>query len=210
MTKNRLEAFSDGVFSIVITLLILDVKIPDRDHITNGQLIESLQAVLPNAITFIFTFLIVGVFWVAHHRIFGIVRAVDSKLLWLNILYLMFIVLIPFPASILARHPLLQVSILIYSATLLLVGFFHFIFIRYLYKHPELCEDGLSEHVFKQAIKVTAIGPCCYLLTILISFFNVYVSFGFILVPFVYFVFFARNLRPVDKPKRKKAQVMLD
>lgn len=210
MTKNRLEAFSDGVFSIVITLLILDVKIPDREHITNGQLIESLQAALPNVITFIFTFLIVGVFWVAHHRIFGLVRVVDPKLLWLNIFYLMFIVLIPFPASILARHPLLQVSILIYSTTLLLVGFFHFIFIRYLYKHPELHEEGLSKHVFKQAIKVTAIGPCCYLLAILISFFNVYVSFGPILVPFVYFVFFAGSLRPVDKPKHRKAQVILD
>src|SRR6201986_1262736 len=135
MTKNRLESFSDGVFAVVITLLIFNVKIPVEKNIpiTNQQLWRELLDAWPHVLTFIFTFLIVGMFWVAHHRIFTYVKAVDPKLLWINILYLMFIVLLPFPASILATHPLLQVSIWLYCCTLLLVGFFNGCVIRYLF-----------------------------------------------------------------------------
>jgi len=108
MNKARLEAFSDGVFSISITLLVLDIKVPNFDSLGNEQLNRALVQALPNILTFVFTFLVVGIFWIAHHRIFTLVKAVNSSLLWINIFYLMLAAIIPFPASILAKHPFLQ------------------------------------------------------------------------------------------------------
>ncbi len=104
MNKNRLEAFSDGVFAIAITLLVLNVKVPNKQNITNAELNNILAASTNQLLSFGFSFLIIGVFWVAHHRIFSFAKVVDTTLIWLNIIYLMFIATIPFPASILADN----------------------------------------------------------------------------------------------------------
>lgn len=205
MNKTRLESFSDGVFAVVITLLIFSVKLDEKATIvTNADLLLQLKLVLPHVLTFIFTFLIVGVFWVAHHRIFTYVKAVDPKLLWINILYLMFIVLLPFPASILAKHPLLQASILLYCCTLLLIGFFNFLFIRYLFLHPSLRDEGMSHDIFRAALRITSVGPICYIIAIATSFFSVYISFGFVLLPFIYFVFFGGGIKPLNTHRRER------
>ena len=85
MNKNRLENFSDGVFSIAATLLILNVKIPDTHRFNNQKLNINLLGSLPHLATFAFSFIVIGVFWVAHHRIFSFVKIPDGTLLWLNI-----------------------------------------------------------------------------------------------------------------------------
>lgn len=100
MTKIRLEAFSDGVFAIVITLLVLDIKTPQTDVTSNQELNALLKQAIPNFLTFVFTFLVVSVFWVAHHRIFNFIKAIGNYLLWVNVFYLMIVAIIPFSASI--------------------------------------------------------------------------------------------------------------
>ena len=97
MHKTRLENFSDGVFAIAVTLLILGVKIPDTKNFNNTKLNHSLWSSIPHLATFAFSFLVIGVFWVAHNRIFSFVKILDSTLLWLNIVYLLFVAVIPYP-----------------------------------------------------------------------------------------------------------------
>ena len=98
MSKTRLEAFSDGVFAIVITLLILNVHVPDGRTLT----LEALRPIVPPLATFVLSFIIVGVYWISHHHTLHFVKEVNRRLLWLNLLVLLCVVFIPFPTSLLA------------------------------------------------------------------------------------------------------------
>jgi uncharacterized membrane protein len=101
--KNRLEAFSDGVFAIVITLLVLDVHLPI--HVPPGQsLAHALGQLWPQYIAYAITFAQVGVIWLNHHRVFQQVKLVDGPLLLLNLNLLLWVALLPFPASVVADY----------------------------------------------------------------------------------------------------------
>jgi uncharacterized membrane protein len=118
MTKGRLEAFSDGVFSIVITLLILDVRLPNDAR----SVLDGLREVLPQTVTFVLSFVIVGVYWVSHHNMLHFVRAVDRSLLWLNLALLLMVVFIPFSASLLGRYIDDPLAVAVYGINLMLVN----------------------------------------------------------------------------------------
>jgi uncharacterized membrane protein len=100
VTKGRLEAFSDGVFAIVITLLALDLRLPDRKG--TESLASMLWDIWPAYVAYIVAFLQIGVMWLNHHRLFQQVRAVDGVLLVLNLNLLMWVVVIPFPTTVVA------------------------------------------------------------------------------------------------------------
>jgi len=119
MTKNRLEAFSDGVFAIVITLLILNIKLPS---VPASQLLSALLRIWPNLLAFVLSFLIVGVYWVAHHQMYQFIRRVDRNLLWLNNISLLLIAFLPFPTELLGSYPTSRVAIVLYGACLILIN----------------------------------------------------------------------------------------
>jgi len=100
VTKARLEAFSDGVFAIVITLLALDLRLPERQG--TESLASMLWDIWPAYVAYIVAFLQIGVMWLNHHRLFQQVRAVDGVLLVLNLNLLMWVVVIPFPTTVVA------------------------------------------------------------------------------------------------------------
>jgi uncharacterized membrane protein len=187
MTKDRLEAFSDGVFSISITLLVLDIKLPATVG-SNQELISSIRQVAPNIMAFVFSFLVVGVFWVAHHRIFHFIRKADHIILWSNIFYLMSVAFIPFPTSILAAHPFLPTAILLYSLVLLLCGSQHFWLLRFIYKHPEYKEEELTRRAYKESMWLASVGPVCYALAAAFSFVNPAISFVFIILALLFYI----------------------
>lgn len=140
MTKTRLEAFSDGVFAIVITLLILSIKLPEVDY---SNLKQALIDLLPNVLSYVMSFLIIGVYWVAHHRSSLLIAKIDGVFLWLNILLLLFISFIPYPTSLLGKYPFKEIPIIIYGANLIAANVTGFIMLMYLKHHPEL---GHGEH----------------------------------------------------------------
>src|SRR3974390_2770719 len=93
--KNRVEAFSDAVLAIAITLLVLDIHIPKDLHLA-----ENLEHEWPAYLAYVTSFLTVGGVWVAHHLLFRALRSVDSTLLWLNMLLLMITGFLPFPTGV--------------------------------------------------------------------------------------------------------------
>jgi uncharacterized membrane protein len=102
ITKARLEAFSDGVLAIVITLLAIELRPPEVDQ---GQsLASALWEQWPSYLAYLLAFAQIGVIWLNHHRLFDQVRVVDGKLLLLNLNLLMWITLIPFPTALVAEH----------------------------------------------------------------------------------------------------------
>lgn len=190
MNKNRLENFSDGVFAIAVTLLILNVRIPDTKYMDNYHLNRDLVRIIPHTVTFIFTFLVIGVFWVEHHRIFSFVKVLNSRLLWLNILYLLFVAMIPLPAAIISENPFLPTAILFYTTTLLIIALLHLIVLQYMLQNKQLKHEALTKDIYRAAQKNAVVGPICYVLAAAASFVNVYISFFFILAAMIFHIFF--------------------
>jgi uncharacterized membrane protein len=199
MNKNRLENFSDGVFAIAVTLLILNVKIPDTHHLDNHQLNWRLIISVPHLLTFAFSFLVVGVFWVAHHRIFSFVRVLGSTLLWLNILYLLFVAIIPFSASILSENPFLPTAILFYSITLLVIALMHLVLLEYMLRNKPLKHEALTKDIYRASQKTAIVGPICYVIAAIASFITVYVSFAAIICAMIFYIFFSGKGKVEDK-----------
>ena len=118
MKKNRIETFSDGVFSVAATLLIVPL-IPTNPA---ARLDEILQSLPLRAGVYAMSFLIVGVYWVAHNRFLARLKTVDHNILWLNIITLMLIGFIPLPTAALAGHPFEPTTIALYGCTLAAVN----------------------------------------------------------------------------------------
>ncbi|MGW2645318.1 TMEM175 family protein [Streptomyces sp. NPDC001393] len=100
--SGRVEAFSDGVFAIAITLLILDIKVPKAGE--HGGLWEALGAQWPSYAAYVVSFLVIGIMWVNHHQLFSYVTRVDRTLMFLNLLVLMVVAAVPWPTSLLAEY----------------------------------------------------------------------------------------------------------
>src|ERR1700737_4036147 len=100
---NRLEAFSDGVFAVAITLLILNIKVPgiDSSPLNDQALWPKLRDALPSLVAFVTSFATIGIMWLNHHRLFQHIKRTDTGLLLLNLLLLLIIVFIPVPTALL-------------------------------------------------------------------------------------------------------------
>jgi uncharacterized membrane protein len=116
---GRIVAFSDGVFSIAITLLVLNLGI--EKGLSGGEIDDALWAQRENLLAFAISFAVIGRFWVVHHRFFGEVEAFDGRLIGLNLLYLGWIVLIPFSSEVLGEYGGETVGVVVYSVNLAVV-----------------------------------------------------------------------------------------
>lgn len=123
---DRLKAFSDGVYAIVVTLLVLDLRPPEFDDgITSRQFWIALIPLLPKFVSYLITFLVAGLMWIIHTRLFRNIRGYDRGLLWLNILALLFISLMPFTAGLLGQLPDLPATTALYAINLGCCGLCH-------------------------------------------------------------------------------------
>lgn len=117
MSKNRLEAFSDGVFAIAITLLVLGL-LPERD-VSGTTAMELIVHAEQKMLVFVLSFVIVGTYWVAHHRMLHFVATVDRTLLWLNLALLMVIAFMPFPTALVGETHAATPALRLYGVTLI-------------------------------------------------------------------------------------------
>ena len=120
---SRIEAFSDGVLAIVITLLVLEIKSPEL-HVPTSTMeaLHALLALAPKFASFLLSFLFIAVFWVNHHRFFLLVRRADWGLLWSNNILLFLLCTIPFPTAFMGDHPNNPVAVALFAFLLLLAG----------------------------------------------------------------------------------------
>lgn len=119
---ERLTFFSDAVFAIAMTLLVIEVRLPELHAATDGALAQALLDLLPNYIGFIISFLVIGRFWTGHHRLMSMIDRADPALVRANLLLLMAVAFMPFPTAVLSDYSLLRVAIGFYTAYLMLVG----------------------------------------------------------------------------------------
>jgi uncharacterized membrane protein len=190
LSTNRLEAFSDGVFAVAITLLVLNLQIPQlASSLVSRELLPKLFDLWPKLLSYMLSFVIVGIYWVAHHNTFHYIKRSDRNLLWLNILLMMCIVFIPFPTALLGQYPEQQVSIIMYAGTLVITGLVLQLLWWYATSGYRLVDRGIDSRLVQRATRRNLTAPLIYLLAIGISFFIVTASqVLFLLVP-VYYIF---------------------
>lgn len=113
---SRIVAFSDGVFSIAITLLVLELKLPE--HLADGEIWHALRDQHEQFLAYAISFAVIARFWFVHHSFFSEVKAFDSRLIGLNMLYLAWIVLIPFSSQVLGEYGGTLPAVVVYSVNL--------------------------------------------------------------------------------------------
>jgi uncharacterized membrane protein len=121
---ERIVFFSDAVMAIAITLLVIDLKLPDLEPpVTNTMLLEQLQALTPRIVSFVISFAVVGIYWSSHHRYFRLIKRFDGRLIGLNLIFLFFVALMPFFASLLGQFGFLPLGVIAYGLAVSLIGF---------------------------------------------------------------------------------------
>src|SRR5687767_14863032 len=120
---ERIVFFSDAVFAIAITLLIIEVKVPHLEHTaTDRDFIMSLVQLIPNFVGYFFSFLVIGAYWMGHHKIYGHIVNWNYGLVWRNILFLLAIAFMPFTTAFFSEYPTRLVPIVLYASTFTLAG----------------------------------------------------------------------------------------
>ena len=120
---SRVATLSDGIFAIAITLLIFGLEVPEIDQPTSsGELGNALRDMWPRFAAYVQTFLIIGAYWVGHHRAFRRMVGEDDRLAWLNLLFLLTVSFMPFPANLVGRYPENRTAVVVYSASLAAVS----------------------------------------------------------------------------------------
>ncbi|MEP6941971.1 MAG: TMEM175 family protein [Betaproteobacteria bacterium] len=148
--KSRIEALADGIFSVAMTLLVLEIKLPPTEvYATESALWQRLLSLEGNITIYVISFLVLGMFWVSHHYQFHFVQRTDRALLWINLLFLLAVSTVPFSTALLGQHTHLWLPFLLYSLNLLvLVGFFY-MNINYLGTHPALSSPSLTPEIIR-------------------------------------------------------------
>lgn len=172
LSTQRLEAFSDGVFAIVITLLFINLKVPEVGAAADWrELLNALFGLLPKFLSIFVSFAFVAIFWVAHHQFFHTLRQTTRALLYLNLGFLFLVCFIPFPAAIIAEFPGNKTAVVFFGVTLLLTGIMLFALRRYAWiNHQEITNITGKDEV-KKALRRSGLIVLFNAVGLVVSFF---------------------------------------
>jgi uncharacterized membrane protein len=167
----RIEAFSDGVFAIAITLLILEIQVPPQTP--HGDLRSALVDLWPSYLAFLASFMTIGVMWLNHHRLFTLINKKDDGLIAFNLLLLLGVTWLPFPTALLAEHLLgahadQQVAALIYAGSFLALAIVFNVMWRYAVRVGIVNDEVNAAAITKQY----SLGPILYALLVAVGFFD--------------------------------------
>jgi len=197
---GRVEAFSDGVFAIAMTLLVLNVKVPNTEQ--PGQLGSLLWQQWPSYLAFVISFAFIGIMWVNHHRLFVHIRRIDHMLLVLNGALLLGVTAVPFPTAVLAQYlgkPDEKAATMLYAGTYVVVALFFNVLWRYAASGHRLLGDEVDEAEVNRITRQYAYGPLLYLACFVLAYINVAASLALNVALAIFFAL------PPNKVTRAKA-----
>ncbi|MGJ0483747.1 MAG: TMEM175 family protein [Methylomicrobium sp.] len=163
---GRVEGFSDHVFAIAMTLLVIEIKIPSHEQVAAGGLAQALAALWPSYLAFLTSFFTILVIWVHHHWIFGLISRIDHPSLYMNGLLLLFVAFVPFPTALIAEyslHPDAKVAASLYTGTFLAISLAFDVLWRYTSKR--LLSSNPTGEKTEEAAQITKqyrFGPPLY------------------------------------------------
>ena len=176
LSTARIEAFSDGVFAIAITLLILELRVPENGQGHHLSLSVSLRSLWPSYLAYILSFVIVGIYWANHHFVFRLYKGTNHVFNLLNVFFLMCISFLPFPTSVLGKHLVdmgdEKTAVAFYSFGLLLPAFSWMMMWMYASKDYRLIDKRLAPHFVKYMTTQYVISCMLYAIALGASFVN--------------------------------------
>jgi len=195
ISTKRVEAFSDCVISIVITIMVFDIKLPEGVKLTNKWELKQLLLLAPQFISYLFSFMVLGIMWINHHHLLHMIQKADEKFLWLNLHLLFWLSLIPFPTDMLGRNPLLSYSTATYGAILFMAAFAMTLLRGYAIRHSlmyiakEKTLNKTIDLVNRRSRIKNFIGMASYFISIPASFWSVYAAYAcFTVAPILFFI----------------------
>ena len=180
MGKGRLEAFSDGVIAVIITIMVLELKVP------HGADMASLVPLVPGFLTYALSFVFVGIYWNNHHHLFHTVQHVDGRVLWANLHLLFWLSLVPFVTGWMSENHFPAAAVALYGADLLMAGLAYYILARILVKgHGK--DSALAQalgHDYKAMTSIVICGAA-----IALSFWSVWLACAlYVLIAIIWFI----------------------
>jgi uncharacterized membrane protein len=174
VATNRLEAFSDGVFAIAITLLVLEIRVPEG---AAGDLAHELASQWPSYLAYLVSFLVIGIIWMNHHAVIDHLRRADRPLMALNLFLLLWIGLIPWPTRLVAEYMRdggepERVAALVYAGTMTMMGVAFGLMWSYASHDRRLIGSNLSDAEIRRRTLRFTIGAPIYALSILVAVFS--------------------------------------
>ena len=187
-SKGRLETLTDGVFAIIMTILVFNISVPELILFTEGEhaeerLSNKFASLWPDILAYIISFATLGVYWLTHHRIFRWILNVDRPLIWINIAFLMTIGFVPFSTTLLTQYLDQQISVFVYSFNAILAGVIVYALYFYAKRHPELVDKTVPALIGRRAGRRTIVTTSTYSVAILFSF--IYLPASWVLLLFV-------------------------
>jgi uncharacterized membrane protein len=191
LSKNRLESLTDGIFSVAMTILVLNISVPQiSSHsslIVGTELLKRLFDLWPKILVFGISFIILAIYWMAHHRQFHYIKHSNRTLIWINIMFLMATCLLPFSTSLLGEYEDQEISILVYGSNSIIMA--SLLYVQWWYvtsRRGRLVNENIDPVIKKAQYRRLVFGIIVYFIAIAISFVYIHLSvflFAFILVP---------------------------
>ena len=200
---SRIEAFSDGVFAIAITLLILNVQVPP---VSTGHLGAALTRQWPTYTAYLISFAFIGIMWVNHHRLFNHIRRSDNGLMFLNLLLLLGVSVVPFPTALMAAHyyaPGRTLAAAIFNGTYVMIAIFFNILWRHIVRGGLL--DSATQESAEAISRQYAVGPVSYLICFALTWVSVPASLIMNIALAVFFAIPARMQAQKHAPQMRTA-----
>jgi uncharacterized membrane protein len=189
ISTARIETLADGVFAIVMTLLAFDMRVPLQEQVDQIGLLRALSQLAPNLLSYVITFVVLGVLWVGHHNQYFYIRRADRTLLWINILFMMAVALLPFSAGLFSRYGQDRISIIVYDLNLIFAGLVLFLHWWYATRDSHLLGQVMEDHARRIVYRRILTPPTFYLVAIFVSLVSVELSIIInILVPLLYVI----------------------
>jgi uncharacterized membrane protein len=194
---GRLEAFSDGVFAIAITLLVLELKV---QHLPEGGAGGALAAALvqqwPSYLAFVSSFFTILIMWANHHAIFRLVRKTDAEFLYANGFLLLLVTVVPFPTALLAEYltkPGASVAAAVYAGTFVVAGLAYNVLWRSAIRDRRLLRSGVREETIREMTRRYRVGVPMYLAATVAAFVSVSVTIAICVGLWVFWIVTSRN-----------------
>ncbi|MFA5362933.1 MAG: TMEM175 family protein [Candidatus Omnitrophota bacterium] len=190
-TKNRVEAFSDGIFAILVTLLILEIRVPHIEHAgSSAELFASICALVPKFISWVISFLTVCIVWMNHHRLFDSFKGINVGLFWLNTHLLLWVCFVPFPTALVGDYPQNPLAVAFYGLVMAFACIAFLLTRIYGLMNRELLKETVSLKTYKRAILFSFIfGPVLYIISAALAWVSTSLSFSLYFLIAVYFLF---------------------
>lgn len=174
INEDRIIGFSDAIFAFAITLLVLKIDLPVvNTSVAPSQLTKELIGLWPQYLANIISFLVIGNYWIVHHRLFSHIRKFDIPLVWLNIFLLMAVSFLPFPTDLLGSYRDQVISVVLYAANLSLIGFLQLLIWVYASSNHRLIDKDLGQSYINHYTLLSIIPPLVFIVSIGIAFISV-------------------------------------